>query len=107
MTLHNIVCVIHWQSKSILVSCLKCVPYFDALQVSVVFNLEAASCCGELALMERYKEVLVELGQVEQKMESQSMSSSSSSSECLGSAAVTGTGRASAFKRLYWQKNNF
>lgn len=44
--------------------------------------------------MERYKEVLVELGQVEQKMESQSMSSSSSSSEGLGTTAVSGPGRA-------------
>lgn len=43
--------------------------------------------------MERYKDVLVDLAQVEQKMESQSMSSSSSSSEGLGSAALTGTGR--------------
>ncbi|KAK1893832.1 Zinc finger FYVE domain containing protein 26 [Dissostichus eleginoides] len=41
---------------------------------------------GELVFMERYKEVLVELGRVEQKMESRSMSSSSSSSEGLGSA---------------------
>lgn len=59
----------------------------------MVFDLEAAVCCGELVFMERYKEVLVELAQVEQKMESQSMYSSSSSSEGLGSAAVTGAGR--------------
>lgn len=65
-----------------------------ALQVSLVFDLGASACCGELVFMERYKEVLVELGRVEQKMESQSMSSSSSSSEGLGSSAVSGTGRA-------------
>lgn len=43
--------------------------------------------------MECYKEVLVELERVEQKMENQSMSSSSSSSEGLGVTAVSGTGR--------------
>lgn len=64
-----------------------------SLQVALVFDLEASACCGELVFMERYKEVLVELGQVERKMESQSMSSSSSSSEGLGTAAVSGTGR--------------
>lgn len=63
------------------------------LQVSLVFDLEASACCGELVFMERYKEVLMELGRVEQKMESQSMSSSSSSSEGLGTAAVSGPGR--------------
>ncbi|KAM4542256.1 zinc finger FYVE domain-containing protein 26 isoform 2-T2 [Odontesthes bonariensis] len=80
--------------ESLLMSCIRRGNFMEAHQVSVVFNLEAASCSGELAFMEHYKEVLVELGQVEQKMESQSMSSSSSSSEGLGSAAVTGTGRA-------------
>lgn len=64
-----------------------------SLQVSLVFDLEASACCGELVFMEHYKEVLVELGRVEQKMESQSMSSSSSSSEGLGTAAASGTGR--------------
>lgn len=59
----------------------------------MVFDLEASACCGELVFMERYKEVLVELAQVEQKMESKSMSSSSSSSEGLGTAAGSGTGR--------------
>ncbi|MEQ2175289.1 hypothetical protein GOODEAATRI_016601 [Goodea atripinnis] len=62
-------------------------------QVSLVFDLEGAACFGELAFMEHYKEVLVELGQVELKMECQSMSSSSSSSEGLGLAAVPGAGR--------------
>lgn len=67
--------------------------FLAALQVSLVFDLEASACCGELVFMERYTEVLVELGQVEQKMESQPMSSSSSSSEGLGTAAVSGAGR--------------
>ncbi|KAM9707292.1 zinc finger FYVE domain-containing protein 26 [Menidia menidia] len=79
--------------ESLLMSCIRRGNFMEAHQVSLVFNLETTSCSGELAFMERYKEVLVELGQVEQKMESQSMSSSSSSSEGLGSAAVTGTGR--------------
>lgn len=70
-------------------------PYVSMvrLQVSLVFDLEASACCGELVFMERYKEVLVELGRVEQKMESRSMSSSSSSSEGLGTSAVSGPGR--------------
>lgn len=63
------------------------------LQVSQVFDLETSACSGELMFMERYKEVLLELEQVEQKMESQSVSSSSSSSEGLGVAVVSGTGR--------------
>lgn len=58
-----------------------------------MFDLEASACSGELVFMERYKEVLVELGRVEQKMENQSMSSSSSSSEGLGTAAASGPGR--------------
>lgn len=62
------------------------------LQVCVVFDLEAAASRGELVFMERYTEVLMDLAQVEQKMDSQSMSSSSSSSE--GSAAATSSGRA-------------
>lgn len=66
-------------------------------QVALIFNLEASTAVhcgyGELVFMERYKEVLVELGQVESKMESQSMSSSSSSSEGLGAAAAPGAGR--------------
>ncbi len=67
--------------------------FLASLQVKLVFDLEGSACCGELVFMERYKEVLVELGRVEQKMESQSMSSSSSSSEGLGTAAVSGAGR--------------
>uniref|UniRef100_A0A8C6L1H5 Zinc finger FYVE domain-containing protein 26 n=1 Tax=Nothobranchius furzeri TaxID=105023 RepID=A0A8C6L1H5_NOTFU len=79
--------------ESLLMSCIRRGNFMEAHQVSVVFDLEATACCGELVFMERYKEVLVELAQVEQKMESQSMSSSSSSSEGLGPAAVAGTGR--------------
>ncbi|TNN64159.1 Zinc finger FYVE domain-containing protein 26 [Liparis tanakae] len=63
------------------------------LEVSLVFDLEASACCGELVFMERYREVLVELGRVEEKMESQSRSSSSSSSEGLGTAAASAGGR--------------
>lgn len=69
------------------------VYFLASVQVSLVFDLEASACSGELVFMERYKEVLVELGRVEQKMESQSMSSSSSSSEGLGTAAVPAAGR--------------
>ncbi|XP_054913049.1 zinc finger FYVE domain-containing protein 26 isoform X2 [Poeciliopsis prolifica] len=79
--------------ESLLMSCIRRGNFMQAHQVSLVFDLAGAPCCGELAFMERYKEVLEELGQVEQKMESQSMSSSSSSSEGLGAAAVPGAGR--------------
>ncbi|XP_044230886.1 zinc finger FYVE domain-containing protein 26 [Thunnus albacares] len=79
--------------ESLLMSCIRRGNFMEAHQVSLVFNLEASACCGELVFMERYKEVLVELGRVEQKMESQSMSSSSSSSEGLVSTAGSGTGR--------------
>lgn len=58
-----------------------------------MFGLEKALCCGELLFMERYHEVLSELTQVEQKIESQSLSSFSSSTESLGSVGVTGPGR--------------
>ncbi|XP_034713924.1 zinc finger FYVE domain-containing protein 26 isoform X1 [Etheostoma cragini] len=79
--------------ESLLMSCIRRGNFMEAHQVSLVFDLEASACCGELVFMERYKEVLLELEQVEQKMESQSMSSSSSSSEGLGTAAVSTAGR--------------
>lgn len=65
----------------------------EAHQVAMMFVLESSSCCGELVFMERYKEVLVELGRVERKIETQSLSSSSSSSEGLGGAVALGGGR--------------
>uniref|UniRef100_A0A667YLE1 Zinc finger FYVE domain-containing protein 26 n=1 Tax=Myripristis murdjan TaxID=586833 RepID=A0A667YLE1_9TELE len=79
--------------ESLLMSCIRRGNFMEARQVSLVFGLEASACCGELVFMERYKEVLVELGRVEQKMETQSMSSSSSSSEGVGSVPGAGTGR--------------
>ncbi|XP_072314504.1 zinc finger FYVE domain-containing protein 26 [Eucyclogobius newberryi] len=79
--------------ESLLMSCIRRGNFMEAHHVSQMFNLEGSACCGELLFMEHYKKVLVELGQVEQKMESQSMSSSSSS-EGLGSSAVpAGAGR--------------
>lgn len=71
--------------ESLLLSCIRRGNFMEAHQVCLVFDLEAAACGGELFFMERYREVLEELSQVEQKMETQSMSSSSSSSEGLGS----------------------
>lgn len=78
--------------ESLLMSCIRRGNFMEAHHVSQMFNLEASSCCGELVFMEHYKKVLIELGQVEQKMESQSMSSSSSS-EGLGSVVPAGAGR--------------
>uniref|UniRef100_A0A665W4P1 Zinc finger FYVE domain-containing protein 26 n=1 Tax=Echeneis naucrates TaxID=173247 RepID=A0A665W4P1_ECHNA len=80
--------------ESLLMSCIRRGNFMEAHQVCLVFDLGSSACCGELVFMERYKEVLVELGKVEQKMESQSMSSSSSSSEGLGLTAASGTARA-------------
>ncbi|XP_061650672.1 zinc finger FYVE domain-containing protein 26 isoform X1 [Phyllopteryx taeniolatus] len=80
--------------ESLLISCIRHGNFMEAHQVSLVFDLEASASCGELAFMERYEEVLVELSRVEQKMESQSMSSSSSSSE--GLASVSGSSAAGA-----------
>ncbi|XP_077586758.1 zinc finger FYVE domain-containing protein 26 [Stigmatopora nigra] len=65
--------------ECLLISCIRCGNFMEARQVSLVFDLEASAPYGELALMERYTQVLEELSQVEQKMESQSSSSSSSS----------------------------
>ncbi|XP_054653478.1 zinc finger FYVE domain-containing protein 26 isoform X2 [Dunckerocampus dactyliophorus] len=79
--------------ESLLMSCIRRGNFMEAHQVSLVFDLTASAPCCELAFMERYREVLVELGRVEQKMESQSMSSSSSSSEGLGAASGTGRSR--------------
>ncbi|AWP16085.1 putative zinc finger FYVE domain-containing protein 26 [Scophthalmus maximus] len=81
--------------ESLLMSCIRRGNFMEARQVSLVFDLGASPCCGELVFMERYKEVLVELGRVEQKFETQPLSpSSSSSSEGLGSTTVSGPGRA-------------
>uniref|UniRef100_A0AAQ5Y6E0 Zinc finger FYVE domain-containing protein 26 n=1 Tax=Amphiprion ocellaris TaxID=80972 RepID=A0AAQ5Y6E0_AMPOC len=79
--------------ESLLMSCIRQGNFMEAHQVSVVFDLEASACCGELVFMERYKEVLVELGQVEQKMEHQSIrlgSSGRSTLQAIGSAAAAG-----------------
>ncbi|XP_066536111.1 zinc finger FYVE domain-containing protein 26 [Hoplias malabaricus] len=79
--------------ESLLISCIRKGNYMEAHQVMLMFGLENAQCSGELFFMERYREVLAELAQVEQKIESQSLSSSSSSSEGLVSAGITGPGR--------------
>uniref|UniRef100_A0A671YI67 Zinc finger FYVE domain-containing protein 26 n=1 Tax=Sparus aurata TaxID=8175 RepID=A0A671YI67_SPAAU len=80
--------------ESLLMSCIRRGNFMEAHQVSLVFDLEASACCGELVFMEHYKEVLVELGRVEQKMESQSMSRLGSSGrmtlQAIGSAAAAG-----------------
>ncbi|KAG7334503.1 hypothetical protein KOW79_002910 [Hemibagrus wyckioides] len=79
--------------ESLLISCIRRGNYVEAHQVMLMFGLENAPCSGELLFMERYHEVLSELAQVEQKIESQSLSSLSSSTESLGSVGVTGPGR--------------
>ncbi|XP_068608115.1 zinc finger FYVE domain-containing protein 26 [Brachionichthys hirsutus] len=79
--------------ESLLLSCIRQENFMEAHQVSLVFDMDASACCGELVFMESYKEVLVELGRVEQKMESRSMSSSSSSPESSATPAVLSAGR--------------
>uniref|UniRef100_A0A8C7CZW9 Zinc finger FYVE domain-containing protein 26 n=1 Tax=Oncorhynchus kisutch TaxID=8019 RepID=A0A8C7CZW9_ONCKI len=74
--------------ESLLMACIRRGNYMEAHQVSLMFGLEGSWCFGELVFMERYREVLEELGRVEQKMETHSLSSSSSSSEGLGATAV-------------------
>ncbi|XP_028852607.1 zinc finger FYVE domain-containing protein 26 isoform X3 [Denticeps clupeoides] len=73
--------------ESLLISCIRRGNYTEAQQVMLMFGLETSGCSGELLFMERYREVLQELTQVEHKIESQSLSSSSSS-EGLGASAV-------------------
>ncbi|GAA6082903.1 zinc finger FYVE domain-containing protein 26 isoform X2, partial [Tachysurus ichikawai] len=79
--------------ESLLICCIRRGNYVEAHQVMLMFGLENAPCSGELLFMERYHEVLSELTQVEQKIESQSLSSLCSSTESLGSVGVTGPGR--------------
>uniref|UniRef100_A0A671YLB0 Zinc finger FYVE domain-containing protein 26 n=1 Tax=Sparus aurata TaxID=8175 RepID=A0A671YLB0_SPAAU len=80
--------------ESLLMSCIRRGNFMEAHQVSLVFDLEASACCGELVFMEHYKEVLVELGRVEQKMESTGRSRLGSSGrmtlQAIGSAAAAG-----------------
>nr|XP_029511861.1 zinc finger FYVE domain-containing protein 26-like [Oncorhynchus nerka] len=74
--------------ESLLMACIRRGNYMEAHQVSLMFGLEGSWCFGELVFMEHYREVLEELGRVEQKMETHSLSSSSSSSEGLGATVV-------------------
>uniref|UniRef100_A0A671YJ79 Zinc finger FYVE domain-containing protein 26 n=1 Tax=Sparus aurata TaxID=8175 RepID=A0A671YJ79_SPAAU len=84
--------------ESLLMSCIRRGNFMEAHQVSLVFDLEASACCGELVFMEHYKEVLVELGRVEQKMETAASgtgrsrlgSSGRMTLQAIGSAAAAG-----------------
>lgn len=78
--------------ESLLIACIRRDNYIEAQQVIAMYGLENSECAGELVFMDRYREVLTELAQVEQKIESQSLSSSSSS-EGLGMVGVAPTGR--------------
>ncbi|XP_048061313.1 zinc finger FYVE domain-containing protein 26 isoform X2 [Megalobrama amblycephala] len=80
-------------SESLLITCIRRGNYIEAQQVIAMYGLENSECAGELVFMDRYREVLNELAQVEQKIESQSLSSSSSSSEGLGTVGVAPGGR--------------
>ncbi|XP_055026367.2 zinc finger FYVE domain-containing protein 26 isoform X2 [Misgurnus anguillicaudatus] len=79
--------------ESLLIACIRRGNYIEAQQVIAMYGLENSECSGELVFMDLYQEVLSELTQVEQKIESQSLSSSSSSSEGLVSVGVAPTSR--------------
>ncbi|TRY86807.1 hypothetical protein DNTS_020528 [Danionella cerebrum] len=79
--------------ESVLIACIRRGNYIEAQQVIAMYGLENSEYAGELVFMDRYREVLAELAQVEQKMESQSLSSSSSSSENPGTLGVAPAGR--------------
>nr|AHH02828.1 zinc finger FYVE domain-containing protein 26 [Danio rerio] len=79
--------------ESLLIACIRRGNYIEAQQVIAMYGLENSECAGELVFMDRYREVLIELAQVEQKIESQSLSTSSSSSEGLGTLGATPAGR--------------
>ncbi|XP_015206656.2 zinc finger FYVE domain-containing protein 26 isoform X1 [Lepisosteus oculatus] len=82
---------------SLLVSCILRSNFAEGHQVAQMFGLESSVCYGELLFMERYQQVLDELAQVEQKIESQTaegsgrrVSSGRSTLQAIGSAAAAG-----------------
>ncbi|MBN3313649.1 ZFY26 protein, partial [Atractosteus spatula] len=82
---------------SLLVSCILRGNFAEGHQVAQMFGLESSVCYGELLFMERYQQVLDELAQVEQKIESQTaegsgrrVSSGRSTLQAIGSAAAAG-----------------
>ncbi|XP_016388523.1 zinc finger FYVE domain-containing protein 26-like isoform X1 [Sinocyclocheilus rhinocerous] len=79
--------------ESLLIACIRRGNYIEAQQVIAMYGLENSECAGELVFMDQYRDVLTELAQVEQKIESQSLSSSSSSSEGLATVGVAPAGR--------------
>ncbi|XP_056616274.1 zinc finger FYVE domain-containing protein 26 isoform X2 [Triplophysa dalaica] len=74
--------------ESLLIACIRRGNCIEAQQVIAMYGLENSECAGELVFMDRYREVLTDLAQVEQKIESQSLSSSSSSSSSEGPGTV-------------------
>ncbi|XP_051507535.1 zinc finger FYVE domain-containing protein 26-like isoform X2 [Myxocyprinus asiaticus] len=79
--------------ESLLIACICRGNYIEAQQVIAMYGLENSEYAGELVFMDQYRDVLTELAQVEQKIESQSLSSSSSSSEGLVGVVVAQAGR--------------
>ncbi|XP_051504260.1 zinc finger FYVE domain-containing protein 26 isoform X2 [Myxocyprinus asiaticus] len=79
--------------ESLLIACIRRGNYIEAQQVIAMYGLENSVYGGELVFMDRYQDVLTELAQVEQKIESQSLSSSSSSSEGLAAVGVAPANR--------------
>ncbi|MGH0143881.1 UNVERIFIED_CONTAM: hypothetical protein FKN15_044643 [Acipenser sinensis] len=83
--------------ESLLMSCILRGNFMEARQVVLMFSLESSPCYGELVFMERYQQVVEELGRVEQKIENQSADSSGrkgssgrSTLQAIGSAAAAG-----------------
>ncbi|KAJ8411937.1 hypothetical protein AAFF_G00155750 [Aldrovandia affinis] len=84
--------------ESLLMSCIRRGNFVEAHQVTLMFGLEGSACCGELVFMERYREVLVELGAVEQKIESQSSEGSGTTGP--GRGRLSSTGRSSTLQAI-------
>ncbi|KAG9336768.1 hypothetical protein JZ751_003116 [Albula glossodonta] len=84
--------------ESLLMSCIRRGNFVEAHQVSLMFGLEGSACCGELVFMERYREVLVELAAVEQKIESQSSEGSGATGP--GRNRLSSSGRSSTLQAI-------
>uniref|UniRef100_A0A3B3RE68 Zinc finger FYVE domain-containing protein 26 n=1 Tax=Paramormyrops kingsleyae TaxID=1676925 RepID=A0A3B3RE68_9TELE len=72
--------------ESLLISCIRRGNFLEAHQVSLMFGLDGSACSGELVFMEHHRDVLVELGCVEQKIENQVADGSASGRSRLGSS---------------------
>ncbi|XP_067895528.1 zinc finger FYVE domain-containing protein 26 isoform X2 [Heterodontus francisci] len=83
--------------ESLLVSCILRGNFAQAHQVVLMFEMKSSYLYGELIFMERYKQVINELAEVEQKMENKGTDNSNRKSsvgrftlQAIGDAAAAG-----------------